>query len=205
MFEFPSSQPESLTKDVVQHLSKEIEITTNNIMVFRTRIGFGLLVGPFLLLGSLIVGAKGQPVATHLRWYGWLALPIVIFCYLVIAYIASEIEVQAWEQCDRWRRLIGELSRTPSMKLGDTKLESKLLWRIEWLRRVPILRRNWNGVTTGYLVGYLLLFVAVIAAVFLVNAAAPENHSDNGPTFRLEVVTPTPQVSDGENKGLPKK
>jgi hypothetical protein len=49
----PPSPLEALTKDVIQHLSKEIETTTNSMMAFRTRIGFGLLVGPFLLLGSL--------------------------------------------------------------------------------------------------------------------------------------------------------
>jgi uncharacterized membrane protein len=94
MFEFPPSapRPESLTKDVVQHLSKEIETITNNMMAFRTRIGFGLLVGPFLLLGSLIVAAKGQPIATNLKWYGWPALLVVIVCYLGIAYIASKLK-----------------------------------------------------------------------------------------------------------------
>ncbi len=195
MFEFPPSvPPESLTRDVVQHLSKEIETTTNGMMTFRTRIGFGLLVGPFLLLGSLIVGAKGQPVAIHLRWYGWLALPIVVLCYLGIAYIASEIEAQAWEQCDRWREMIGDLCKTPSIEIDYTKLRSKVLWRAKTLRRIPILQRDWNGVTTGYLVGYLLLFVTVIAAVFIVNAAAPENHTNSEPpTFRIELVTPTPQ------------
>jgi hypothetical protein len=197
--------PESLTKDLLQHLSKEIETTSNNMMVFRTRIGFGLLVGPFLLLGSLIVGAKGQPVATHLRWYAVPAIVVVFGCYLVIAYIASEIEAHALEQCNRWREIIGGLCKKPPMEIDSTKLKSKLLWRVEWLRRVPILRRDWNGVTTGYVVGYVLLFVAVIAAVFLVNAAAPENRSDSGPPFRIELVTPTPQVSDNGNKSLPKK
>lgn len=203
MYEFPPSAPppESLTKDVVQHLSKEIETTTNNMMAFRTRIGFGLLVGPFLLLGSLIVAAKGQPMATNLKWYAWPALLVVIVCYLGIAYIASKIEAQAWAQCDKWRKLIGELCKTPSRELDETILESKPFWRV-W-----VLHREWNGIKTGYMVGYLLLFVAVIAAVFIVNAgtAEPANHSGSGATFRIEQVTPTYQISGDENKELPKK
>jgi hypothetical protein len=202
MCEFPPSAPppESLTKDLVQHLSKEIETTTHNIMVFRTRIGFGLLVGPFLLLGSLIVGAKGQPVTTNLK-SAWPALVVIIVCYLSIAYIASEIEAQAWEQCNKWREIIGDLCRNPPNQIDYTKLKSKPLWQV-W-----ILKREWPGVTIGYLVGYLLLFVAVIAAVFIVNAGtqAPANCSGCGATFRIEQVTPTPQVSGDENKQLPKK
>jgi hypothetical protein len=87
------------------------------------------------------------------------------------------------------------------MEIDETKLESRPLWRV-W-----ILRWEWNGVRTGYMVGYLLLFVAVIAAVFMVNAGTPEpaNYSGRGATFRIEQVTPPPQVSGEENKELPKK
>lgn len=93
-------QNESLAKELLLCLSKEIETTSNNIMLFRTRIGFGLLVGPFLLLGSLIVGAKGQPVSFNLGKLGWTALGVDIICFVGIAYIASEIETQALEQCN---------------------------------------------------------------------------------------------------------
>ncbi len=147
--------PEDLTEKIVAHLSKEIETTSNNMMVFRTRIGFGLLVGPFLLLGSLVVGAKGQPISFNLRWYEWLpALVVILFCYLGIAYIASQIEAQAWEQCNRWRNLMGRLYKNPSAKMAEKDMES-----------------NQHRSKAGYMVGYSFLFFAVLAAVFIVKNA----------------------------------
>ena len=173
--------PENLTKEVMLCLSKEMETATNNMMVFRTRIGFGLLVGPFLLLGSFVVGAKGQPISFNLRWYGWVALVIVAICFLGIAVIAARIEVQAWEQCNRWRELIVALRRDPSLEIKKPDLE------------LP------NDITRGYLVGYLLLFLSVIAAVIIiknVGTTEPSIPSRTGVTSRLEQVFPLQHVND---------
>lgn len=205
-------RPETFTKDLVQHLSKEIETTTNNMMAFRTRIGFSLCIGPFLLLGSLIVGTKGQPV-TRLNWYYIApALVGIVICYLGIAYITSQIELQALEQCNKWRRLIRDISKTPSMKINDRRLEPHLGWRVRIRGRVVNVRfrgRVVNGVTVAYLVGYFLLFLAVIVAAVIISAGTQETktYSDNGvnvrieevtPTSKPEQVTPTPQVSQGQ-------
>lgn len=185
MYEFPPSTPppENLTKDVIQHLSKEIETTNNNMMAFRTRIGFGMFVGPFVLLGSFIVAAKGQPVSFTLTSRGKVALVVDVVCFLGIAYIASQIEAQSLKQCDRWRTLIADLSRTPPPEMDRAKLTVHLNWH------------GLNGPFMGYVVGYFLLFVAVIAAVVIVNSGtvAPESQSGSGATFRIEQVTPTPQ------------
>jgi hypothetical protein len=152
----PPNQSEILTKELMLCLSKEIETTATIMMAFRTKVGFGMFVGPFLLLGSFIVGAKGQPVSFNLNWYGWAALGVDIICFLGIAYIASQIEAQALRQCNRWRRLIGELRRNPSMQIDSTQLELNLRWR------------RWNGAEAGYLVGYFLLFLSVAAAVVII-------------------------------------
>jgi len=220
-------EPETLTKDLVQHLSKEIETTSNNIMAFRTRIGFSLCIGPFLLLGSLIVGAKGQSVASNFRWYGWPALAVVVICYVGIAYITSEIELQALQQCENWRNIIGEICKNKAMiDLDAIKLSPTLDWRgftirgRKW-RSFTIRERTWKpdwfGVNVAYRVGYLLLFVAVFAAVFVVRAGSsePANYASSvatmrieGATIRIEQITPSPtpspQVLGSANKDLPK-
>lgn len=177
-----SAEPasENLTKEVLLHLSKEIETASNNMMAFRTRIGFGLLVGPFLLLGSLLVGAKGQPITFNLAWYGKLAFPVMIICYLGIAYIGSEIEAQAWEQNNRWRKLIARLHANPTVRIKERQMVS---------------RRHKSR--AGYLVGYSLLFISVLAAVCIVkNAGTAElqNPSGTGYVLRVESVsTPIPK------------
>lgn len=183
--------PETLTKDLIQHLSKEIETTSSNMMAFRTRIGFSLCIGPFLLLGSLMVAAKGQPVTRLSVGYLVLAVLVIAFCYLVIAYITSEIELQALEQCNNWRNLIQQICQSPSRVIGEKELEQKLKWRFKTLGREwgPVC----NGVKTAYFVGYFLLFVAVVAAAIIVSAGTPEprNGPDNGVNVRIEeVVTP---------------
>jgi hypothetical protein len=141
--------------ELMQCLSKEIETTTTNMMAFRTRIGFGMFVGPFVLLGSIIVAAKGQAVSFQPNWYVWAALGVDVICFLGIAYIASQIEAQAIKQCNKWRGLIADLSEGPSKGIDKTKLEANLRWG------------RWPGVETAYLVGYFLLFLSVVAAVVI--------------------------------------
>jgi hypothetical protein len=34
---------------VIEHLTKEIEVTGNSMAAFRTRVNFTLIIGPFLL------------------------------------------------------------------------------------------------------------------------------------------------------------
>ena len=45
---------------LIDHLSREIETHTKNMMTFRARINFAVF-GPFVLLGSIMVSAKGVP------------------------------------------------------------------------------------------------------------------------------------------------
>jgi len=147
---------EILAKELMLCLSKEIETTITNMMAFRTKVGFGMFVGPFLLLGSFIVAAKGQPVSFNFNRYVLGALVVDVVCFLGIAYIASQIEVQALEQCNKWRGIIGSLRRNPSVEIDSSQLKLKLKWR------------RWNGPEAAYLVGYFLLFLSVAAAVVLI-------------------------------------
>jgi hypothetical protein len=134
-------------------LSKEIETTMTSIMAFRTRIGFGMFVGPFLLLGSFIVGAKGQPVSFNLTTSGKIAIVVDFVCFLLIGFIAANIEAQAFSQCNRWRGLMLRLRNDPAAKIDDTELEVK----------------PWAFL--GYLCSFILLFVSVVAAVFIIKNA----------------------------------
>jgi hypothetical protein len=169
------NQAESLTKELILYLSKEIETTMTVMMAFRTRVGFGMFIGPFLLLGSFIVGAKGQPVSFNLTWSGGVALLVDAVCFLGIAYIAARIEAQALKQCNKWRELIWELRKDPSFQPKEK----------EW--KLPVQAR------AGYLAGYFLLFISVVAAVFIIKNAgtveAPKS-VETGATFRIEQVSP---------------
>jgi hypothetical protein len=149
--------PENLTKDLIQHLSKEIETTSHNIMLFRTKIGFALLIGPFLVLGSLVVSAKGQPIVFNLRGWGWLAVAVIALCYFGIAFIGAEIEAGNANQSNRYRDLIVALRNDPSLEIKQGQLKATQRMR------------------AGYMGAYCLLFLSVVATVFIVkNIGTPE-------------------------------
>ncbi len=159
------TQPDNLTKEFIMSLSKEIETTMNGIINFRTRVGFGMFVGPFVLLGSFIVGAKGQPVSLDLARVGWVAPLVVIVCFLLIGLVAAHIEAQAYEQCNRWRQLIWRLSRDPSIDVDEDK-------------DLRVRARPY----AGYSLCFLLLFVGVVAAVVIIkNAVSVEPAKLVGP------------------------
>src|SRR5438874_12042666 len=85
-----------LTNGIVEYLSKEIETTTNNLMTFRTKISFAVLIGPFLVLGSFLVAAKGIPISLEPGRMGWLAIGFEGLCFLALAYVCARIEGDAW-------------------------------------------------------------------------------------------------------------
>ena len=73
-------QREDMAREIIAYLSKEIETTTNGMMVFRSKISFAVLVGPFLILGTVVYAAKGLPISIHLGALGWSA--IVLVCHV---------------------------------------------------------------------------------------------------------------------------
>ena len=96
-------------EDFIQHLSKEIETQANAIMTFRTRIGFTVFIGPFVLLGSFMVGTKRVPHIEGLT-PGTIAVLVVLgVCYLALGLVGGLIERGVWRQCNRWRALIATL------------------------------------------------------------------------------------------------
>jgi hypothetical protein len=165
-----------LTKELIVSLSKEIDTTMTSIMAFRTKIGFGMFVGPFVLLGSFIVAAKGQPVPFNLSQSGRIALVVDLACYLAIGFIAAKIEAQAYDQCNKWRNLIWRLLNEPLREIE--KKEFVVKHQAYW----------------GYLGGFGLLFVSVVATVFIIvnsGTSASPNSAGTAPTYRIEQVSPT--------------
>lgn len=93
---------------IIDHLSKEIETMSNNTITSRNRISFSLWVGPFLLLGSLIVGSeKGGYVLNNPGWEAWaILIGASLLFFGMIAYIIGQIEEGAWDKCNEWRECI---------------------------------------------------------------------------------------------------
>ncbi len=124
---------------LIDYLSKEIETQTNNLMAFRERINFAVFLGPFVLLGATLYG-RGFPTVhwsqvTVKAWFG-IALSFlgVILSYLTMGIVCSLIEVHIWDQCNKWRERIAEISSghntgfTPKQLNFDHDLKRGYRW-----------------------------------------------------------------------------
>jgi hypothetical protein len=95
---------------IIEHLTKEIEVLTSTVMSFRTRVAFTVWVGPYILLGSLIIATKANFVLSSNRPLLLLFVSIVaVSIYLSLGWAAGMVEQQAWKQCNKWRRAISML------------------------------------------------------------------------------------------------
>lgn len=138
-------------KDFIQHLSKEIETQTNAIMTFRTRIGFTVFIGPFVLLGSFMVGTNRVPHIERLT-FGTIAVLVFLgFCYLALGLVGGLIERRVLLQCNHWRALIASLvDREDVVPNSDNVQFSQRLLLLTWI------------------VAFLLFFVSFLVMVFLI-------------------------------------
>ena len=170
-----SQPPVELTKELMASLSREIETTMNGITEFRTKIAFGMFAGPFILLGSQIVAAKGQPFSLSLTQTGWLTLLVAGICFLGVGYMAARVEAQAFDQCYKWRVLIEELRHNPTPPIEPERLKVE------------------QKAYAAYLLTFLIALVfVVVAVVILGNMRTVEAPKPAGPagTYRLEPVSP---------------
>jgi len=118
------AQRKEFAKEIISYLSKEIETVNNGMMVFRSKISFAVLVGPFVILGALLYATKGLPISTSLGAGGWTAIGFVCVCYLALAFLSGLIEEDGWRQCNKWRKLVSDLHKNPTMEIGDRILRT---------------------------------------------------------------------------------
>ncbi len=121
------------SKEVIEYLSKEIETTTTNMMLFRSKIAFAVFLGPFLLLLAVVANTKGANISLKLGTVStFIIAGIWGLCFLVLGYMNARIERQAWLQCNKWRQLIAEIHNDPSASIEVADLQDNLYenkWR----------------------------------------------------------------------------
>ena len=129
-------QRANLAKEIIEYLSKEIETVTNGMMVFRSKISFAVLVGPFLILGTLVYAAKGLHISTDFGASGWTAIGLVFLCYLALAFLSGRIEEDGWRQCNKWRKLISDLQRDPTIEINqrNVRTDNNDIDPVNWMK-----------------------------------------------------------------------
>ncbi|SRR6266481_7402934 len=78
--------------ELINHLSKEIEVLSTNMITTRLKAAFTIWIGPYILLGALVIRHQQTAAIVHIdrsvMW--WLAVVSVL--YLSVAYIGGQME-----------------------------------------------------------------------------------------------------------------
>jgi hypothetical protein len=109
----------SLRTELIKHLSAEITTEVGFLNTLRSRMAFSVLVGPFLILGSLVVAVpKINLIWPHGRRMPWIGLCLTALCYLGLGLYGSELDRFGTDQCDSLRKtLISVAKREPLEKI----------------------------------------------------------------------------------------
>ena len=116
------TEPTNLSKEVVQHLTKEIETQINNMTVWRSKASLSVFLGPFIILGSFIVGLKGSHISWNKDWHSVLALVVICACFILLGLMSAVVEDHVWDQCNRWRAVIARLQKNPNLSVEEGDL-----------------------------------------------------------------------------------
>ncbi len=96
-----------LRTELIKHLSKEIEVLSTNIISTRLRATFTVWIGPFILLGALVIRQKPSRIVITVDDYPLVAAFVLLgMLYLLIAYAAGRMERYVANKCNEWRDLM---------------------------------------------------------------------------------------------------
>lgn len=103
---------------MVEHLSAEIVSLTGFQTSHRTRMGFTVLIGPFIVLGSFLIATDGSIPSRDIDVWDWLAGILAALAYVGFAFHGAAIDQRTLDQCNEWRRDIAGIwsDESPSEK-----------------------------------------------------------------------------------------
>lgn len=108
---------------LIEHLSSEITTHSTNIMTFRARLAFSILIGPFVLLGSFLLATKGSIPNVKMSPSGFIAMIVGALAYLGLGYCGARLDHHVTEQCNKWRQ---EIDRVIRGEPADMHIENML-------------------------------------------------------------------------------
>jgi hypothetical protein len=135
---------------LIEYLSKEIETHTNSMVAFRARGHFSLFVGPFAILGALLVTDRAFVLPATADLSAIWPLIGLVAGYMGLGWMSFAIEEHVWNQCNRWRSLIADV------RAGGAEAVTfdKLVFR----HRLP----------RAYALSWLAMFFAFVSSLLVV-------------------------------------
>lgn len=111
---------------LLEHLGNEITNHTAYLLMFRSRIAFTILIGPFLVMGSFLIATKGVIEVNELNRISIVvAGAIACLCYLGLGWYGSLLDKHVTTKCNDWRRLIYKLQKGSPIEEKDLVFEHK--------------------------------------------------------------------------------
>lgn len=117
----PADGKQTLREEVIKHISSEIIAEATYLASIRTRVGFTVLTGPFIIVGSVLVAFKGP-----FEFSGWNK-PMIFWCvaafvsYMGAAGYFAMLDHHSTQQCNSWREAILKLSQGEELKKKELK------------------------------------------------------------------------------------
>jgi hypothetical protein len=113
-------------QQLLEHLSNEITAHANYVFTFRTRIAFTVLIGPFVILGSVLAASSGRLNSD--KAFDPLGIGLLVLAegsFLFLAYLGSRLERHVTSQCDVWRRQIIRICNAREVKRISLKFSHR--------------------------------------------------------------------------------
>jgi hypothetical protein len=135
-----------VSRDLIQHLTKEIELATELQIQQRTKNNLSVAFGPYIVLGGYLFATKTPPDFAHApRWALGLAFIVFLVLYAFLGYMAATVEGRLWDQCNQWRKIIAQITGSPPAGILFEK----------------------RGLLASYISVYLTLAILFVVVVFL--------------------------------------
>jgi len=144
---------------LIDHLTKEIEVQNNNMMTFRTRANLPVFLGPFIVLGSVVIGQKQTPKGLSIDALTITAIVGLAASYLAMGLAAARIEVSMAKQCNRWRDLIAKIVT------DDTTITENIQHQLKY---TPVGYRGYVAVYFAMFVGFICVLTIILRLTFAV-------------------------------------
>ncbi len=154
-------------KELLDHLSKEILSQSDHIMAFRTKVSFIVWLGPFIVVGAILVATKQVPTSFNPGHLGWACIILAAAFYFVLEEVLASIEIHMWDQGNKWRTLVVQINAGLSKPPSAEELEFK-----------HDLNRGYRWVASVILMIFILLS---IGAWQVIHESPPNQHTNQQP------------------------
>jgi hypothetical protein len=87
--------------ELIKHISSEILAREAFLDTLRSRMGFTILIGPFFIVGSMLIAMKpNTTIALPTEMWPWGALVVAVACYILLGEYGARIDRHETAQCD---------------------------------------------------------------------------------------------------------